>query len=164
MKIGYGRYNSTRIFCEFDLWFANLQPQVDVNETFIARSEIIQITVFFIIHCKFEIGPGNHFCSKKKNKIRQMHPFSYRLWACWKWTMVSKCRVWEIWTFRFTLVFYETFLSNIKREAKHEEHRTVGKAAVKTFVWNPVESLSPALQHSESNLLDPVPQRRDWEE
>lgn len=47
MLIWYERYNSTCTFCEFDLWFANLQPQVDVNETFIARSEIIQIMVFF---------------------------------------------------------------------------------------------------------------------
>lgn len=56
-------------------------------------------------------------------------------------------------------VFYEIFLSNITREVKHEEHRTAGKAAAKASVRNALESLSAALQHSESNLMDPVPQR-----
>lgn len=51
------------------------------------------------------------------------------------------------------------FLSNITREVKHEDHRTVGEAAAKASMWNAVEPLSAALQPSESNLMDPVPQR-----
>jgi len=55
-----------------------------VDEACVAGSEIIQIAGFFIVHCKFETGAGNHFSSgkkkkKKKKRVRQMHPFSYKL-------------------------------------------------------------------------------------
>lgn len=99
--------------------------------------------------------------SSAKNP-REMHPFSYGLRVSGEWEMVSKCRVWEMASFHFSLVFYETVLSNITREAKHEEQRAVGKRAMKILVWNP--TLSPGLLHSGPNLLDAVPQREDWEE
>lgn len=79
-----------------------------------------------------------------------MHPFSYRLRVSRKRKMVSKCRIWEMESFHFTLVFFEPLLSNTTGEAKQGEQRAVGKRAMKILVWNPVESLSPGLLWTQS--------------
>lgn len=109
---------------------------------------------FLFFHNSLEFWSRNSIVLRKQTnkKVRQMHQFFSTSWVSWKWKTISKCKAWEIQTFHFSLLFHETCLSDIIREAKHDEHRTVGKPAVKTFIWNTVESLS-AQHHRAPNPI-----------